>query len=139
MMPSGLRIRLVGQKSNREGIGAVIKLVVASGKEQHATVSTAGSYLSASDRRVHFGLVATEHSAKYLEIRWPSDVAQRVENVMAKQILQLPSRKLRRASPDVVRKKRHCVQWPVLGAGPVDSRTTKCVSTLYSSPSFDSP
>ncbi len=41
-------IRLVGQKSNREGIGAVIKLVVASGKEQHATVSTAGSYLSAA-------------------------------------------------------------------------------------------
>src|SRR5258707_348805 len=47
-------IPLVGQKRNCEGIGAVIKLVVASGKEQHLTVSTAGSHLSASDRRVHF-------------------------------------------------------------------------------------
>jgi hypothetical protein len=59
-----LLIRLVGQKSNRDGIGAVIKLVTASGKQQYATV-TAGSYLSASDRRVHFGL-NTEQLGKIL-------------------------------------------------------------------------
>ena len=93
-----LLIRLVGQKSNRDGIGAVIKLVAASGKEQYATVSTAGSYLSASDRRVHFGL-DTEPSAKYLEIRWPSGVVQRVENVTANQILTITEPKTAASKP----------------------------------------
>jgi hypothetical protein len=93
-----LLLRLVGQKSNRDGIGAVIKLVAASGKEQYATVSTAGSYLSASDRRVHFGL-DTEPSAKYLEIRWPSGVVQRVENVTANQILTITEPKTAASKP----------------------------------------
>jgi enediyne biosynthesis protein E4 len=83
-----LLIRLVGKQSNRDGIGANIKLVTASGKQQYATVSTTGSYLSASDRRVHFGL-GTERSAKYLEIRWPSGLVQRVENIEANQILTI--------------------------------------------------
>lgn len=81
-----LLVRLVGKQNTRDGIGASIKLVTVSEKEQYATVSTAGSYLSASDRRVHFGL-STERSAKYLEIRWPSGVIQRVEKVEANQIL----------------------------------------------------
>ena len=93
-----LLIRLVGQKSNRDGIGAVIKLVAASGKEQYATVSTAGSYLSASDHRVHFGL-DTELSAKYLEIRWPTGVVQRVENVAANQILTITEPKTAPSKP----------------------------------------
>ena len=83
-----LLIRLVGHKSNRDGIGAAIKLVAASGAEQYATVSTAGSYLSASDKRVHFGL-GTERVAKYMEIRWPSGMVQRVDNVAADQILTI--------------------------------------------------
>jgi hypothetical protein len=93
-----LLIRLVGQKSNRDGMGAVIKLVAASGNEQYATVSTAGSYLSASDRRVHFGL-DTEHSVKYLEIRWPSGAVQRVENVTANQILTITEPKIAASKP----------------------------------------
>ena len=76
----------------------MIKLVVASGKEQHATVSAAGSHLSASDRRVHFRL-DTEHSAKYLEIRSPSGVVQRVENVMANQILTITEPKIAASKP----------------------------------------
>jgi len=83
-----LLVRLVGQKSNRDGIGAVIKLVTSSGLRQYATVSTTGSYLSASDRRVHFGL-GTERLASYLEIRWPSGVEQRLENVAANQIITI--------------------------------------------------
>jgi hypothetical protein len=93
-----LLIRLVGQKSNRDGIGTVIKLAAASGKEQYATVSTAGSYLSASDHRVHFGL-DTELSAKYLEIRWPTGVVQRVENVAANQILTITEPKTAPSKP----------------------------------------
>jgi uncharacterized protein YggU (UPF0235/DUF167 family) len=77
---------LEGHESNRDGIGAAVKMVPASGAAQYATVSTAGSYLSASDRRVHFGLGADE-SARSVEIRWPSGITQRLENVKANQIL----------------------------------------------------
>jgi enediyne biosynthesis protein E4 len=81
-----LTLSLVGHKSNRDGIGAEVKIVSASGTVQYATVSTTGSYLSASDRRVHFGLGA-DTSAKSIEIHWPSGIEQRMENVRANQIL----------------------------------------------------
>jgi hypothetical protein len=67
-----LTLRLVGHKSNRDGIGAEVKLVTRKGA-QFATVTTAGSYLSASDKRVHFGLGAAT-TAVSIEIRWPSGV-----------------------------------------------------------------
>jgi len=83
-----LLIRLTGHKSNRDGIGAVIKIVLDSGKEQYATVSTTGSYLSASDRRVHFGL-GGERLVKYLEVHWPSGIVQKIEHVLSNQILTI--------------------------------------------------
>jgi hypothetical protein len=49
-------------------------------------VSTTGSYLSASDRRAHFGL-GGDTTAKLVEIRWPTGIMQRIENVRANQIL----------------------------------------------------
>ena len=49
-------IQLVGTKSNRDGIGARIKVVSASGLTQYFTVNTAVGYLSASDKRVIAGL-----------------------------------------------------------------------------------
>jgi hypothetical protein len=81
-----LMIDTVGTVSNRDGIGAQIRLVAESGAEQFGLVSTAGSYLSASDKRVHFGLGA-ETKAKLVEITWPSGVVQRIENVSANQML----------------------------------------------------
>jgi hypothetical protein len=83
-----LTLHLVGHKSNRDAIGAEVKLVSASGRPQDATVTTAGSYLSASDRRVHFGL-GSDMLAKSIEIRWPSGIRQRVENIPADQILTI--------------------------------------------------
>src|SRR5207248_11268371 len=50
-----LTLDLVGHKSNRDGIGAIVKLVMPDGV-QVATVTTAASYLSSSDKRVDFGL-----------------------------------------------------------------------------------
>ena len=47
----------VGGESNRDGIGAVVKLTTSKGS-QWATVTTASSYLSSGDKRVHFGLGA---------------------------------------------------------------------------------
>jgi hypothetical protein len=82
-----LTINTVGTTSNRDGIGADVSLVSASGLKQYAMVSTAGSYLSASDKRIHFGL-GHEKAARLLEIKWPSGKTQRFENVPANQLLK---------------------------------------------------
>ncbi|MGC2161013.1 MAG: CRTAC1 family protein [Silvibacterium sp.] len=80
-----LALSLVGHRSNRDGIGAEIKLTSSAGS-QYVTVSTAGSYLSSSDKRAHFGLGA-DTVAKSIQIHWPSGIIQTLENVRADQIL----------------------------------------------------
>jgi hypothetical protein len=77
-----------GTRSNRDGIGCRIKIVSASGLIQYYTVNTAGSYLSASDRRVLAGLGADER-VNLIEARWPSGAVQRIENVKGGQWLNL--------------------------------------------------
>jgi enediyne biosynthesis protein E4 len=81
-----LIINTTGTKSNRDGIGARVKLTSASGKTQYGFVTTAGSYLSASDKRLHFGLGA-DRDVRLLEITWPSGTVQHIENVKADQVL----------------------------------------------------
>jgi enediyne biosynthesis protein E4 len=82
-----LMLKLVGHRSNRDAIGAEAKLTTSQGI-QFQTVTTAGSYLSSSDKRVHFGL-GTEPVARRIEIRWPTGVVQVLENVAGNQILQV--------------------------------------------------
>ena len=67
--------------------GAEVAITTALGP-QYATVSTAGSYLSASDKRVHFGL-GKETTVQKIEIRWPSGLRQTLKDVYADQILQI--------------------------------------------------
>jgi hypothetical protein len=82
-----LILKLVGHRSNRDAIGAEVRVVT--GKiTQVATVTTAGSYLSSGDKRVHFGL-GREPLAAAIEIRWPSGIRQTLKNVRADQILQV--------------------------------------------------
>jgi hypothetical protein len=80
-------LNLVGHKSNRDAIGAEVKLQTAQGA-QFVTVSTAGSYLSSSDKRVHFGL-GPESMAQRIEIRWPSGIVQQLKDVKGDQILHI--------------------------------------------------
>jgi enediyne biosynthesis protein E4 len=80
-------LKLVGHKSNRDAIGAEVMAQTASG-QQFSTVSTAGSYLSASDKRVHFGL-GHEKVVRKIGIRWPSGIQQTLQDVPADQILQI--------------------------------------------------
>jgi hypothetical protein len=82
-----LTLSLVGHRSNRDGIGAVIKLITSAGP-QYLTVTPAGSYLSSSDKRAHFGL-GTDTSASLIEIRWPSGIIQKLENVHGDQTLTI--------------------------------------------------
>jgi hypothetical protein len=66
---------LRGHRSNRDGIGARIKVVTGSGRALYNHATTSVGFMSSSDRRVHFGL-GTEKSIKSVEIRWPSGVVQ---------------------------------------------------------------
>lgn len=81
-----LTVALSGHQSNRDAIGAEVTVVTAKGK-QMATVTTAGSYLSSSDKRVHFGL-GLETSVS-IEIRWPSGIRQTLKNISADQMLRV--------------------------------------------------
>jgi hypothetical protein len=80
-----LTLSLVGHRSNRDGIGTVIKLNTSAGP-QYVTVTTAGSYLSSNDKRAHFGLGA-DILVKSIEIHWPSGIIQTLNNIRADQIL----------------------------------------------------
>lgn len=82
-----LILNLIGHKSNRDGIGAEIKVTTTQGS-QYRTVSTAGSYLSSNDKRAHFGL-GSDAVAISIEIRWPSGVVQKLSNVHVDQILKV--------------------------------------------------
>ena len=87
-----IALQLRGRRSNRDAIGARIKLTSASGKVSHGLVTTAGSYLSASDRRVLFGL-GSENAAREIEILWPSGARQVIPR-------PAPDRFLRVEEPD---------------------------------------
>ena len=77
-----LVISLRGTRSNRDGFGARVRV---NGQTRFAT--TAGSYLSASDKRLHFGLGAAETAQ--VEIRWPSGTRQTLNNIRADQFLEV--------------------------------------------------
>jgi hypothetical protein len=81
-----LAIQTNGSTSNRDGIGCRVKVVSASGLSQYFTVNTAVGYLSASDKRLIVGL-DRDSMAKLVEIRWPSGVVQKFENVKAREVL----------------------------------------------------
>lgn len=80
-----ITLKLVGVQSNKDGIGARIKITTAAG-DQYATVSTAGSYESSSDKRAHFG-IGSANVVIQAEIRWPSGIVQVLKNLPADQIL----------------------------------------------------
>ncbi|MBV8867433.1 MAG: CRTAC1 family protein [Acidobacteriaceae bacterium] len=80
----GLDLR--GTRSNRDGIGAKVKLTSASGKVQYGMTTTTASYQSAQDRRLYFG-VGQEKSIREIEIAWPSGTKQLIENPPLRKIL----------------------------------------------------
>jgi hypothetical protein len=80
-------IKTVGGKSNRDGIGARVK-VMSGNLSQVDEVRSGGSYLSQSDLRVHFGL-EKRTKIDLVEVRWPSGVVDRVINVNANKILTI--------------------------------------------------
>jgi hypothetical protein len=80
-----LRIKLTGTKSNRDGIGAVVR-VTAGNDTQAQMLRSGSSYLSSSELIVTFGL-ASHTQADAVEIRWPSGQSDHLKNVAADQIV----------------------------------------------------
>jgi hypothetical protein len=95
--------KLVGHKSNRDGIGAVIRVDTSKGSQWY-TVTTASSYLSSGDIRAHFGLGA-DPLAKTVEIHWPSGITQTLRDVPGDRYIKMDE-----------------PLGPVAGPGPIDSR-----------------
>ena len=82
-----LELALTGVKSNRDAIGARIKVVTASGA-QYNHVSHSAGYASSSAGPVHFGL-GPHVRAQEIEIHWPSGIIQQVKDVAADQVLKV--------------------------------------------------
>ena len=83
-----LAVSLRGTRSNRSGIGAIVSVVDEKGRTQSGICSTASSYQSASDRRVHFGL-GDAPRAQRVEVRWPSGIVQVLKDVAADRVLEI--------------------------------------------------
>ncbi len=79
---------LRGYKSNRDGIGATIKVTTGSGRMLYNHVTTSVGFMSSSDRRAHFGL-GDETKIDHVEIRWPSGIVQRLDHPAADRILKV--------------------------------------------------
>jgi enediyne biosynthesis protein E4 len=77
-----LTITLRGTRSNRDALGARVNV---NGQTRYAT--TAGSYLSANDKRLHFGLGSSKIAN--VEIAWPSGIRQALTDVRVDQFLEL--------------------------------------------------
>ncbi|MCH8956636.1 CRTAC1 family protein [candidate division KSB1 bacterium] len=82
-----LKIKTVGTKSNRDGIGARVK-VVSGSLVQIEEVRSAGSYLSANDLRLTFGLEKL-NKIDSVEIRWPSGLTESYRDLPVNHLLIL--------------------------------------------------
>ncbi len=87
-----LRIKTVGTKSNRDGIGAIVRLRSASGA-QWQTVHSGSSYCSQSELPLTFGL-GQDKKVDSLEIQWPSGERQSFNNLEVNQFLRIEEGKV---------------------------------------------
>jgi len=86
-----IKVRTIGTKSNRSGIGARVKCVTRAAGEtklhqQIDEVRSGGSYISQNDLRVHFGLGKAE-KVELLEIHWPSGQTDNLKDIKSNQLL----------------------------------------------------
>jgi hypothetical protein len=86
-----IKVRTIGVKSNRSGIGARVRCVThpADEKNLHSQIDevrSGGSYISQNDLRVHFGIGRAE-KVELLEVRWPSGVVDTLKDVKPNQVV----------------------------------------------------
>ncbi len=86
-----IKVRTIGTKSNRSGIGARLRCVThppdeAKPHQQIDEVRSGGSYISQNDLRVHFGLGKAD-KVDLLEIRWPSGIIDTLKDLKSNQLI----------------------------------------------------
>ena len=81
-----LRVRTVGTKSNRDGIGARVTVTLANGLKPWRLVHTGSSYCSQSELSLTFGL-GDQQRAEAIEVAWPSGLVDRIGPTRANQIV----------------------------------------------------
>src|SRR6266849_2341414 len=86
-----LRIKLVGTKSNRDGIGAIVRVTGGSDK-QWLTMKTGSSYLSQSELVLTFGM-GSKTKADTVEIDWPSGQVEKLSNIATGQTITVQEAK----------------------------------------------
>jgi hypothetical protein len=84
---NALLVRTVGKKSNRDGVGAQLRMTIAT-QTQRREVKAGSSYLGQNDQRQHFGLGAAPRVDR-LEVRWPSGSTEVLQDIEANQIITI--------------------------------------------------
>ena len=83
-----LRVKTIGTRSNRDGIGAKITFKTNKGLRQFAMVKSGSSYLSQSELPVTFGLGKPEEGKSVsLQILWPSGKKDSIPNIKPNQFI----------------------------------------------------
>jgi hypothetical protein len=82
---NALAVHIIGTASNRDGIGARLKLI-SGGRTQVREIRSGSSYLSQNDMRAHFGL-GRAAQVERLEVRWPSGRTDVMTSLMSNQIV----------------------------------------------------
>lgn len=80
-------IHLIGTASNRDGIGALVK-IEAEGRQQVGVRRSTTGYLSQNDHRLHFG-VGDAAKVERIEVKWPSGTLQVLEDVSVNEIITI--------------------------------------------------
>jgi enediyne biosynthesis protein E4 len=83
-----LGVKLIGTKSNRDGIGARVRITLPDGSFEYNHATTSVGYASSSELIVRFGLGVYDR-VKEIEIHWPSGTVQKVDGVKADRIVVL--------------------------------------------------
>jgi enediyne biosynthesis protein E4 len=82
-----IRVKCVGTKSNRSGIGARVTCRAPGLQPQTQEVRSGGSYLSQNDLRLHFGL--NDAATADLEVRWPSGAVQTLTQIKVNEEIRI--------------------------------------------------
>jgi enediyne biosynthesis protein E4 len=83
-----LMLRLVGRRSNRDGLGTIVRATLDDGRVLVSHATTSVGFASSSDPRVHFG-VPPDRRVTSLTLRWPSGTHQTIVNPGVNRILTI--------------------------------------------------
>ena len=81
-----VRVKTIGTRSNRDGIGARVTVTRPDGRPQWRLVHTGSGYASQSDTALTFGL-GSQHKAESVEVVWPSGLVDRLGEVPANHVV----------------------------------------------------